>query len=103
MVAHRFRTPYAEVDLIFESFAAGGSGSHTSGSGKPVAAQRSFTIIEVKSVDGDLWGRPPLTASQRVRLERARFWLESQKKCQVRLILACVTNVGAISYFEFPL
>jgi Holliday junction resolvase-like predicted endonuclease len=86
LVAHRFRTPYAEVDLVFES-----------------QAGASFTIVEVKSLDGDLWGRPPLTASQRARLERARFWLESRKTCQVRLLLACVTARGQISYFDFPL
>jgi Holliday junction resolvase-like predicted endonuclease len=83
MIAHRLRTPYAELDLVFET-------------------REGFTVIEVKSVGADLWGRPPLTRSQRIRLERARFWLESRARAKVRLLLACVTESGVIAYFDAP-
>jgi Holliday junction resolvase-like predicted endonuclease len=88
LAAHRLRSPFAEIDLLFET--------------RTPAGAQSFVIVEVKSVDRDLWGRPPLTRPQRLRLERARFWLESRAKVPVRLVLACVTADGRITYFDAP-
>ena len=84
LISHRMRSPYAEVDLLFET-AAG-----------------DFILIEVKSVDRDLWGWPPLTTGQCMRLERARFWLESRSKRSVLLVVACVNKRGGITYFPAP-
>lgn len=97
LLEHQLRTPFAEVDLVFESRASATSPIESS------RIQFPLTVIEVKSIDGDLWSRSPVSVKQRLRLERARSWIEAKTKKQVRLKLAVVGSRGAIQYFDFPL
>jgi Holliday junction resolvase-like predicted endonuclease len=91
LVAHRERTPYAEVDLVFST--------------QPPLSE--LTIIEVKTWKGDIWGPHLISRQQIRRLERARAFMESRECKRVRLMLAVVdpfsSNPETVHYFDFPL
>jgi Holliday junction resolvase-like predicted endonuclease len=91
LLAHRFKTPYAEIDLVFQDK-----------SGR-------LNLIEVKSCDREIWSNEVISFRQRARLERARFFLESTRGVSVRVILAVVSlnastdqnlSLGSIRYFD---
>lgn len=99
LLAHRFETPYAEIDLCFET------------------SSGDWLMIEVKSWDHDIWGSDFISRRQLQRLERARLWLEAkrlrvrstestrrleQRGAGVRLLLAVVPSGPGkrIRYFQ---
>jgi Holliday junction resolvase-like predicted endonuclease len=95
LLYHRQVTPYAELDLIFESTMRA-----------PDGLVRCLTIIEVKSVSAGLWAREVVSRKQRLRLERARWYVELKAQRRTRLILATVETGPAgnpvIHYFDAP-
>jgi Holliday junction resolvase-like predicted endonuclease len=70
-VASRWKTPYAEVDLVFKK-------------------RDEFYIVEVKSLGKLDFGLVRVSAGQKQRLLRAREWLESQTGSGVALAFAYV-------------
>lgn len=91
LIAHREKTPYAEVDLV---------------------VRRQFlTIVEVKTVTpkmaAHLWAGLVITPRQVARLEKARWYLELKHQRPVKLVLAVVNSSlgpvqNRIRYFEAP-
>jgi Holliday junction resolvase-like predicted endonuclease len=78
LIAHRKRSKFAEIDLLFKS-------SH------------GFTIVEVKSDNAVA----TLTPSQRRRLLRARASLEAATEKEVELVLALVRQLGPKAEIEY--
>jgi Holliday junction resolvase-like predicted endonuclease len=86
LLAHRQKTPFAEIDLLFES-----------------ADRSALHLIEVKSCAGEIWGPNVISKNQLLRLERARTWLEARENRLARLLLAVVQTDASrpvISYFD---
>ncbi len=78
LLAHRLRTPLAEIDLLFEH-----------------PRERHWTLVEVKTWNrqwrGDLWGPSLISARQMHRLRLARLFLEGRARGRpVRLAIAVV-------------
>jgi len=96
LLAHRLRTPFAEIDLLF---ASGGTGGGREGAGGFRGFQ-GLSLIEVKSWQGDLWRSDLISRRQVQRLERARLSLEARSGRPVRLLLAVVEMSGRIRYFD---
>jgi Holliday junction resolvase-like predicted endonuclease len=71
LLRHRERTPFAEVDLVLKK-------------------DSLVTLIEVKSSNGNLWGREVISYKQTQRLVRARYYLEAFFQVPTRLLLAVV-------------
>jgi Holliday junction resolvase-like predicted endonuclease len=89
LLLHRERTPFAEVDLVFES-----------------SDRRTVTMMEVKTWSGFKWAQRPVSHAQERRLSRARAYLEARVAKPVRLQLALVKWVGVeseVAYLDFPL
>ena len=78
---HRFRTKYSEVDLLFSS---------------PV----SWTWIEVKTLGSIYFLGTRLSAGQRKRISRGRFFLEETMGVSVRLMYAVVGHFGNVEFFD---
>jgi Holliday junction resolvase-like predicted endonuclease len=76
LIFHRERTPYAEVDLVFES------------------PSRSLAIVEVKTWRGEIWGPDVISRYQLQRLMRARLYFESRFRRPTTLVLAVVQLTG---------
>lgn len=89
LLYHRQKTPYAEVDLIFDSRLADGS--------------RVLNMIEVKSVGAEIWGPDVVGRRQIERLMRARAYIEKVAQKRTSFLLACVNPIKSeIRYFEAP-
>ena len=89
LLAHRLRTPFAEVDLV-----TGIEGDTKAG----------LTMIEVKSWSGEIWAGEVMSPGQKARLERSRTAIEERSGRRVTLLLAVVSAEGPeIRYFPFPL
>ena len=120
LIYHQQTTPYAELDLIFESARTDSARNESAraeaarsetasprlqvqaGAGDP---SRILTIIEVKSVSSEIWGQDVISRKQRLRLERARSYVELKARRQTRLLLATVQagrDGPVIHYFEAP-
>lgn len=95
LLAHRERTPFAEIDLLLIGPAPGEGGRD----------HRWLTLIEVKSWRGELWATDVISRRQRARLERARAYIEAKYARPTRLLLAVVELEAAgsrpgIRYFD---
>lgn len=77
LVTQRFRTPFAEIDLVF-------------------ATPYGFALIEVKSLSGQEWSSFRLTRSQAGRLRRAHLWFSEKKPTSLHLALVHQTEVLVI-------
>ena len=103
LIYHQQTTPYAELDLIFESAVVEPlKPDRKAGGGDP---SRILTIIEVKSVSGEIWAGEVVSRKQTMRLERARWYVELQARRRTKLILATVQarpEGALIRYFEAP-
>jgi putative endonuclease len=80
LVGQRFKTPFAEVDLLFEK-----SGT--------------FYMVEVKKADLQLFSRQLIGKKQLNRLRRAFVFLQS-KFPQIKALLAIVSQHGVIQYID---
>jgi len=78
---HRFRTPFAELDLVVK----GKSGQ--------------LVIVEVKTRSGNLNDRPVIGEGQKKRLKKATQWLIEQGN-SVELWLAVVSQNQKIQFFQ---
>ncbi len=78
LIAHRKRSKFAEVDLLFQT-------------------RLGYTIVEVKT-ESDF---ALLSFSQRQRLLRARASLEAASEKEVILILALVRQLGPKAEIEY--
>jgi ribonuclease HII/Holliday junction resolvase-like predicted endonuclease len=83
--AHRFKTRFAELDLIFEERTSNESFVH---------------IVEVKSCQKLDWQEHRVTAKQRLRLMRSRDYLENLWRKKVCLHLAVATQSGEVQLLE---
>jgi Holliday junction resolvase-like predicted endonuclease len=85
LVAHRERTPFAEIDLLFKK-------------------RDLYVLVEVKSWRGELWAPEVISVRQAQRLVRARLFLEARLESPVQLWLAvvdpCDAGESGIRYFE---
>lgn len=81
LLAHRERTPFGEIDLLFEN------------------GERVLQLIEVKSWQRELWGESVVSPRQARRLKRARDWVEDSFQRPTALLLAVVSH-DSIAYFE---
>ena len=83
LLAHRREFARVEIDLLLSS-------------------ANELSLIEVKTVSGDLWAFQPLARAQKLRLMRARDHIEAQARRPVALSLAVVERgVGEIAFYEF--
>lgn len=80
LVGQRFKTPFAEVDLLFEKSGV-------------------FYMVEVKKADLNLFSRPLIGNKQIVRLRRAFVFLQS-KFPEIKALLAIVSQHGRIQYID---
>lgn len=80
LVAHRWETPFAEVDLLFRD-------------------RTGLSVVEVKSWNSDLYAgfeaKTIITRRQLGRLERARQFVEARTGDLVRLKIAVVSHHSA--------
>lgn len=91
LVAHRWVTPYAEIDLLFRD-------------------RLGLSVVEVKSWNSDLYASfeasTIITRRQLARLERARQFVEARTGDLVRLRIAVVSHHAAraaiIRFFDPP-
>lgn len=82
MIAGRWKTPFAELDLVFKK-------------------QNTVYIFEVKSLGSLDFGLVRVSGRQRQRLLNARNWLESQMDSEVSLAFAYVLPDNEILLFNF--
>lgn len=83
--AHRFKTRFAELDLIFEESTSNGIFIH---------------IVEVKTCQKLAWQQHRLSSKQRLRLMRSRDFVESLWRCRVCLHLAVASQGGEVELLE---
>lgn len=74
LVAHRFHTPFAEVDLVFKN------------------KKNEFVLLEVKTLKNWAWMENRISRVQQLRLLRAAQWLQSSQKRPVHLAAAFVVQ-----------
>ncbi len=82
---HRFKTRFAELDLIFEESTSEGIFVH---------------IVEVKTCQKAAWQEHRLTSKQRLRLMRSRVFLEGLWRRRVCLHLAVASQGGEVELLE---
>lgn len=98
--AHREKTPFAEIDLLFEATASSRSFKDLPRFEREIDSSY-LCLMEVKTVLGDLDGFRNLSIRQRGRLERARFYFQERYRRPVRLQLAVVDlRRRRIRYFD---
>ncbi|HRO66795.1 MAG TPA: YraN family protein [Pseudobdellovibrionaceae bacterium] len=81
LIRSRFKTPYAEIDLLMRS-------------------GRGLLMVEVKSLSTRGFLETRLSRRQKERLHRAREWLAQGARDDVSLILAVVEESGKILLFN---
>lgn len=81
LLKQRFRTPVAEVDLLMKSLS-------------------EYLLVEVKTLSDRGFPEYRLTRPQKLRLRRAREWVEDQTRQDVRLVMAWVDKNGKILLFN---
>jgi len=82
LVERRFRTPYAEIDLILKH------------------PQSGWLLVEVKSVVNFDWLGPVVTARQAKRLMEAYEWYCERETENVSIQLAVVSQDDEVFVFE---
>jgi putative endonuclease len=81
LLATRWKTPFAEIDLLFEKDGDEGA---------------ELFMVEVKSLGRLDFGPVRVSRAQRERLLRAREWLENKYNCATALAFAYVLADGEI-------
>ncbi len=74
LLAHRFRTPYAEVDLVFKN------------------KKNEYVLLEVKTLKNWAWMENRISRKQQLRLLRSAQWLQNLQKKPVHLAAAFVVK-----------
>ncbi len=82
IVAHRFKTPFAEVDLICED------------------KNQDLVIVEVKTVSDSFWNSSRISSRQKYRLKNATLHLMEQTSKNVEVHLAFVDKDGKIDILK---
>ena len=78
VVAHRFKTPFAEVDLICQS------------------KSQDLVIVEVKSTSDSFWGSSRISFRQKYRLKNSAIHLMEKTGKNIEVHLAFVDKEGRI-------
>lgn len=74
LLAHRFHTPFAEVDLVFKN------------------KKSEIVLLEVKTLKNWAWMENRISHAQQLRLIRAAQWLQSSQNQSVHLAAAFVVK-----------
>lgn len=82
LLKHRMKTPFAELDLIFES------------------PKGEILIIEVKSIQSQEFIQGRLTEKQKKRLGRAMQYLQTQTRRPILFWLVMVTHQKEVLVFR---
>ncbi len=74
LLAHRFHTPFSEVDLVFRN------------------KKSEIVFIEVKTLKNWAWMENRISRAQQLRLLRSAQWLQAQQSQPVHLAAAFVVK-----------
>lgn len=74
LLAHRYQTPYAEVDLIFKN------------------KKEEIILLEVKTLKNWAWMENRISRNQQLRLQRSAQWLQLLQNRHVHLAAAFVVK-----------